>query len=280
MDKELQEIAKKLLSEKKVDWIIGYERGYDILNRPVFINKIEDVGKLVINKYCVNNLAVYLPKRRKFKIGIVAKGCDVKSIRELIKEHQISKENVTIISVVCEGVVEKKNISKLAEKCDYCDEKVPKNLEILIGTVKEFAVKPDDGKDIKDFEKLSPKEKEKFWNEQFEKCIRCYACRQVCSVCYCPDCFEQRARPEYINKKVTDAENKLFQLIRMHHVFGRCTDCRACDNACPVGIPLRLITKKITKDAYELFGYVSGADETTRPPLSTFKHDEKLEEIM
>jgi ferredoxin len=284
MDKELQEIAKKLLLEKKVDWIIGYEKvENNSLARPVFINKPEDTYKLLINKYCVNNLAVYLPRMKRFKIGIIAKGCDVKSIRELIKEHQISKENVIVIGVVCEGVVDKKNMSKLAEKCEYCDEKVPKGVEIVVGEGSKVGKVEKVGeleKDLENFEKLSSKEKEDFWNKEFEKCIRCYACRQVCPVCYCPDCFEQRAIPEYINKKLTKEENKLFQLIRMQHVFGRCTDCRACDNACPVGIPLRLITKKIAKDAYELFGYISGADETTRPPLSTFKHDEKLEEIM
>jgi Fe-S oxidoreductase len=88
--------------------------------------------------------------------------------------------------------------------------------------------------------------------------------------------------PEYLNKKLSKEENMLFQTIRMQHVFGRCTDCRACDNACPVGIPLRLITKKLSKDASELFGYESGLNDTDRPPLSTFSHEEKdtLEEIM
>ncbi|MBI4778374.1 4Fe-4S ferredoxin, partial [Candidatus Desantisbacteria bacterium] len=90
MNKELQETAGKLLTEKKVDVIIGYEKGYDDLQaRPVFISNPEGVDKLIINKYCTNNLAVYLPIHRKIKIGIVAKACDLKSIRELIKEHQI-----------------------------------------------------------------------------------------------------------------------------------------------------------------------------------------------
>ena len=85
--------------------------------------------------------------------------------------------------------------------------------------------------------------------------------------------------PEYLNKEVTPAENKVFQQIRMQHVFGRCTDCKACEAACPVGIPLGLITKKLCKDAKDMFDYESGADFDTRPPLSTFKQDEELEEI-
>ncbi|MFH1564130.1 MAG: 4Fe-4S dicluster domain-containing protein [Nitrospirota bacterium] len=277
MDKKLQEIAKNLLA--KVDIIIGYEKGYDEFQaRPVFINNPEDVNKLIINKYCTNNLAVYLPTYRKIKIGIVAKGCDIRSIRELIKEHQIPKENVIIIGVICEGVVDKKGT--LAQRCDYCQEKSPKDIDILVGEVKEFSAKSEDYNAVEDFEKLSSKEREEFWNKEFERCIRCYACRQVCPVCYCPDCFTQRNMPEYLNPKVSKEENKLFQMVRMQHVFGRCTDCRSCENACPVGIPLSLITQKITKDALELFGYVSGADEESKPPLSTFKKDEILEEIM
>ena len=135
-------------------------------------------------------------------------------------------------------------------------------------------------KAVEDFEKLSSKEKGNFWDREFERCLRCYACRQACPVCYCPDCFAQRNMPEYLNAKVSTEENKKFQMVRMQHVFGRCTDCRACENACPVGIPLSLITMKIAKDAFELFGYVSGIDEETRPPLSSFLKDEVLEEIM
>jgi formate dehydrogenase (coenzyme F420) beta subunit len=279
MDKELQEIAGKLLAEKKVDWVIGYEKSYeDNAVRPVFINKPEDAVKLVVNKYCVNNLAVYLPKLKRSRVGIVAKGCDVRSIKELIKERQILKENVVIIGISCEGVIGKKDGGKISVKCDNCSDSVLKGVDLVVGSPKEIA-KKGDYKDIEDFGKLPPKEKEVFWNKQFEKCVRCYACRNVCPVCYCPDCFAQRNMPEYLNKEVTEAENKLFQIIRMQHVFGRCTDCRACEAACPVGIPLGLITKKMNKDALFLFGYISGVDEETRPPLSTFKQDEKLEEI-
>ena len=87
MEKELQVIAAKLLAEKKVEKVIGYEAGYETgLSRPVFILKPEDAKKLIFNKSCVNNLAVYLPKFKKQKLAIVVKGCDVRSVRELIKE--------------------------------------------------------------------------------------------------------------------------------------------------------------------------------------------------
>ncbi|MDI6782018.1 MAG: 4Fe-4S dicluster domain-containing protein [bacterium] len=260
MNKILQETARNLLVQSRVEVIIGYEEGYDAFHtRPVFISNEKDVDRLVINKYCTNNLAVYLPIHKKLKIGIVAKGCDVASIRELIKEHQIPDENVVVIDVVCEEATE-----RVDEKCAGCD-----------GRGTKAIVAGDKAAEKKEkFEKLSAKKKEAFWNKEFARCIRCYACRQVCPVCYCPDCFVNRTMPKYLNEAVSIERNKLFSMIRMMHVFGRCTDCRACDNACPVGIPLHLLTKKIAMDALELFGYVSGQEQ--EHPFSTFKKDELL----
>ena len=273
MEKEMQEIAKKLLAEKKVDWVIGYENSFEPgASRPVFMNKPEDAVKLVFNKSCVNNLAVYLPKVKKQKAAVIAKGCDLRSVREIIKEHQILRENVVIIGVACEGVE--------SSKCSTCRENKLDGADFTVGTVKDLGRK-EDLSDIEKFEKLSSKEKEAFWNKEFERCIRCYACRNVCPVCYCPDCFANRLMPEYLNKVVNTAENKVFQQIRMQHVFGRCTDCRACEEACPVGIKLSLLTKKMSKDAKKLFNYESGKDTDSRPPLSTFKVDEEgIAEIM
>ncbi|MEK7812239.1 MAG: 4Fe-4S dicluster domain-containing protein [Candidatus Desantisbacteria bacterium] len=260
MNKILQETARNLLAESKVDFLIGYAEGYDAVHtRPVFINNANDVEQLIINKYCTNNLAVYLPIYKKLKVGIVAKGCDVASIRELIKEHQIPDENVVVIDVVCEEAAE-----RVDEKCAGCDG---------MGT-KAIAA---GNKAVEGLEKLSAKEKEAFWNKEFSRCIRCYACRQVCPVCYCPDCFVNRTMPKYLNEAASSEKNKLFSMIRMMHVFGRCTDCRACDNACPVGIPLHLLTKKIAMDALELFGYVSGQGQ--EHPFATFKKDELMEGI-
>jgi len=279
MEKELQEIARKLLTDKKVDWIIGYENGYESgLTRPVFVNNPADAAKLVINKFCVNNLAVYLSKFKKLKVAIVAKGCDVRSVRELLKEHQIPRDNVAVIGVACEGVSGKNDGGKNMPKCETCEDSGLQGVDFAVGAVKDLGRKKN-FTDVEAFEKLTSKEKEVFWDKEFEKCIRCYACRNVCPVCYCPDCFANRLMPEYLSKEVTAAESKVFQQIRMQHVFGRCTDCKACETACPVGIPLGLLTKKLSKDAKSMFDYESGKDLDTRPPLSTFKHDEDLEEI-
>lgn len=280
MEKQLQEIAAKLLAEKKVDRVIGYEAGYKSgVSRPAFITSPEDAKKLIMNKSCINNLTVYLPKLKKQKLAVIVKGCDLKSVKELIKEKQILRENIIIIGVVCEGVSGRGDGGKNAKKCDNCEDISVEGADFTVGTYKESGNKVS-YKDVTDFEALSSAIKEEFWKKEFEKCIRCYACRNICPVCYCPDCFANRLTPEYLNKEVTPAENKVFQQIRMQHVFGRCTDCGACETACPVGIPLGLITRKLAKDAKDMFAYKSGVDMDTRPPLSTYKQDEEFEIIL
>ncbi len=279
MDKELQDLIKKLLTEKKVDYAIGYEKAYDEFStRPAFVTSAEDTARLIFNKYCINNLGLYLTKLKKNKIALVCKGCDIPTVRELVKEKQFSRENVIVIGAACDGVLDKRT-GKQPEKCLNCGVKQPKGADFTVGTAKDSTTARNFN-DVAEFEKKSSKEKMQFWDRQFEKCIRCYACRNVCPVCYCPDCFAQRSMPEYLNKNVDAEENKMFHMIRMQHVFGRCTDCKACDTACPVNIPLTLLTKKLAKDAKELFNYESGADMDARPPLSTYDEDDPESGIM
>jgi Fe-S oxidoreductase len=55
---------------------------------------------------------------------------------------------------------------------------------------------------------------------------------------------------------------------------GRCTDCDACANACPIGIPLNLLTKKIRQEMTSNFGDLSPS-MLTGNIMSTFKPDDK-----
>ena len=85
-EKELREVAKKLLLEKKVDLIIGYEEGtLPLRTRPVFIQEAGEASRLVWNSRCENSLCSYL-KTTKGRVGMVAKGCDIRSIIGLIGE--------------------------------------------------------------------------------------------------------------------------------------------------------------------------------------------------
>jgi len=58
------------------------------------------------------------------------------------------------------------------------------------------------------------------------------------------------------------------------HLTGRCIDCDACYNACPLSIPINLLTKKMLEDAKEHFG---GYQPSLKGDhlMSTYKPDDK-----
>ena len=102
MDDSIQavrQIAKRLLDEKKVTEIIGYEKGtLPLRSTPCHIKDVQEVDKLIWDVTCENNLAKYLIDKDE-KIGILAKGCDARSIVALIVENQIKRENVVVQNI-------------------------------------------------------------------------------------------------------------------------------------------------------------------------------------
>jgi ferredoxin len=119
-----------------------------------------------------------------------------------------------------------------------------------------------------------------YWAEKFDRCIRCYACRNICPVCYCKECLTDKWEPDWINKSVNLTENSMFQIMRGLHLAGRCIDCHECERACPVGIPLVEIYKSMEKVVLEQFGYEPGLDPEKLPVLSTFNPQDPGEFIL
>jgi len=66
----------------------------------------------------------------------------------------------------------------------------------------------------------------------------------------------------------------LFFLMKIFHCAGRCTDCGACVEACPMNINVRDFTRKLNKDSFDMFGWESGLDLTKRPPLDVYNPDD------
>jgi formate dehydrogenase (coenzyme F420) beta subunit len=130
IDKKLREEAKRLLEEKKVDVLIGYETGtLPLTATPCFITNPEDAEKLVWNAFCTQNLAKFVhdlisqhresqkrvkPEDRKKKVvGVVARGCTTRSIVLHLQERQYARDEVVIIGVPCTGYVDRKRLSAL-----------------------------------------------------------------------------------------------------------------------------------------------------------------------
>ncbi len=104
----LQREASELLSEGNVAVVIGYGRdGESLFSHPEFVRKPEEVERLVFDDRCFGNLAVYLSKdtiRRMGKIGIIVKGCDLRAVNVLLREHVVQREDIVLIGVPCTGL--------------------------------------------------------------------------------------------------------------------------------------------------------------------------------
>lgn len=118
------------------------------------------------------------------------------------------------------------------------------------------------------------------WSEftkTFEDCIRCYACRDICPLCYCTTCFTDESDPQWCGKTQDPADVQSFHILRAFHCAGRCTDCGACETACPQGIRMRRLTSKLEKDVRTLWGHDPGMDSEAEPPLATYRPDDPQE---
>jgi ferredoxin len=131
---------------------------------------------------------------------------------------------------------------------------------------------------LDEMERWSAPERAAFWMAQFEKCERCYACRQACPLCYCQTCLSEQLDPAWQSIAIETDEKMFFHAMRAYHLAGRCTGCDACSTACPVGVPLYLLNQKIARELARMFdGYTSGLDPAAELPLSAFRKDEQLE---
>jgi len=231
VETKLREEAKKLLTEKKVDVVIGYEPGtLPLTATPVFITDPADADKLVFDATCTQNLAKFVhdilsghheaqkkvkPDDRKKKVvGVVARGCTSRSLVIHLQEKQYARDEVVILGVPCSGYIDSKKLSAAAG-----------GEEVLEGAVSGDSVT---------FKTAAGDKKAALNDIYADNCITCRFNNPVISDVMCGDPAPAKAADKEYEK--VEAFEKLSTDERWAYFvkeMSKCIRCYACRNTCP-----------------------------------------------
>jgi ferredoxin len=296
----LRDTCRQLLRDGTVDVVIGYGQDpvarasspsnpaqssspcnsthsgrqcYDGPVFPVFIRLPEDVDQLVWNDRCHTNLTVYLKRAEIGGLGrpaIVVKGCDQRTLVVLERESQLDRSQVYVIGMACEGMGR--------PKCAACDAHQPRGADVVVGQAAGNAVAVSAEQRyaaINAFLTRSSSERLAYWRQELARCIKCYACRQVCPMCYCPRCIVDKNRPQAISTSATLMGNFAWHITRAFHLAARCVGCEECTRVCPAGIDLRLLNLSLAQAAEENFAFRAGDDPQAEPVAGSYALQDK-----
>ena len=320
IEDDLRRQVAKFLEEKAIDLFVGYEAAtLPFRTSPCFVRSSEEAKRLAWNRSCTLNLASFLPQLFKRpetskgewsppKVGVLAKGCDSRSIVGLIRAKQVPREGLWIVGVPCEGMIDRHKVKRavdggrmtavrveedavvaegadgarvrislsevLADSCLSCRRRNAVLSDLALGE----AMDPDEAVPryaaVETFEAESPAERWAHFVAEISRCIRCYACREACPNCYCEECFAEETAPRWIGATTDLSDLIAFHLGRALHQAGRCVDCGACVAACPQGIDLRLLTQKVNRDVEELFGVEANLSLEETEALCRFRMED------
>ncbi len=278
---DLRTRATELLSDGTVATFIAWEKGrFENQTTPLICLSADDADRVMFDEYCDNTIAKYaLDLKDRGRVGLAVRGCDSRAVNRMIQDNQIKREDVYLVGIPCPQMRDRAT-GNVLDKCVMCMHRNPPAFDETIGEAVEETQPVDPYAEATKIEVLDQRERQDFFNEMFEKCIRCYACRDVCPCCTCRTCFVDARRVGWQGKQSNLSENRFYGLTRAFHVSDRCIGCGECERVCPMDLELMTLNRKLAKDMTSLFGdFESGMDTENPDAFINYRLDD-IEEFM
>lgn len=262
--------AKAWLADGDVGMVVGYgpQGPFTDLTMPTFLTDPEDLEReLVWNAFCDYNLLNYAElgvkeeARGRGGAAVMVKPCELHNLDILLEEGNMSgvtRRNVRPLVMACGGVYETEGLNaytreeaelKVQTKCLDCPEYLAAHGADRVSREKAaradyqaYNAKLEDDADID-------------WAGTLNKCLHCYACRNVCPSCYCTEgCPADEAATAHVTnalklvKGIETSRQVVYNLVRTWHIQARCSECLECERVCPVDIPIMALKAKLGRD--------------------------------
>lgn len=304
VQEQLIKRAKTLLQEKRVDGILGFSRGtLPMANRPFWARSLEDAELLCWDAFCLANLANFVPFETEEKLAVIAKGCDWRNLVVHHQEGRLDLSRVYVIGIDCDGMLDPEKIRRAAggpervldvhcageqvtisvpkgevvidrvhayrQSCLECIQRAPISADELLQNPE--TPKFPDSVQTSDQESQDAGTREEALKHQFKDCLMCFACRDICPLCYCTQCFVDVEKSHWLTAQASIDKILDFHFFRAHHIAGRCTECGACESACPMNISVRQLVTKLNRNIKESSKYIPGLELEAEAPDGIFR---------
>ncbi len=259
--------AQELLASGRVQTVIGYGQGSNGRSRALFVQTPQAAETLIWDETCQQNLATYLFKpeiRQKGKAAIVAPLPVLRSVLQLASENQVHDGDLIVLGVNGGELTEMATLQEMEAHVAGRDLSLDARYQIR----------------LQELDAMSLKERWRFWQEEVARCFKCYACRAACPMCYCSRCTVECNQPQWVPVPAHQLGNWEWHMMRAMHLAGRCVSCGACGRACPLDIPIHLLTIKMEESIFQEFGIRAGARARAENALSSFRAEDKEQFII